>query len=390
MDLTVSPDLESFVCYSIVFLLGLLAAKSQVGQRLGTLPGQWIMVNTWLLFFAYAALPVGLFWFLDRTNAIHDTSLFAAIIVGIGYQQILSGGIGTVRAPGEVSKLWQPFAAWADRISDRIRDRVALNDSRFDEQVLAVIRSDAAKLDHLQELVLAHAATPADILAKLVDIDTQAGAIGSEAAVARKTEFLYRSLKMSSPKMFGYLLYRKGLIPGKWYFWYDREWRSKTTAIVIGVALLTMVGVGVHEAQKPQNRALYYVWRLRKDSTTDYDRFRARTKLKNYLDRETYEQLAYALRTPNLSAKNADNILALYLETRNTQAAQQADTWHLLIDSLRTENSDTRLRIYKELVYIGVEHKMDPKQMQDWQPDPKDSAIRIDEMIKQWNEVKLQ
>ena len=190
--------------------------------------------------------------------------------------------------------------------------------------------------------------------------------------------------------MFGYLLYRKGLIPPKWYFWYDREWRSKSTAIVIALALLSMVVVGLFEARKPQNRALYYVWRLRKDGTTDYDRFRSRARLRIYLDKTTYAQLAYALRSPSLSAKNADNILALFLETRDTPAAKDADTWRLLIGSLRTDNSDTRLRIYKELVYIGTEHKMDPKQMQDWQPDPKDSATRIDEMIKKWTEVKLQ
>jgi hypothetical protein len=52
MDMTVSPDLEAFYCYAIVFLLGLIAAKGQVSQRLGNLPGQWIMINTWLLFFA--------------------------------------------------------------------------------------------------------------------------------------------------------------------------------------------------------------------------------------------------------------------------------------------------------------------------------------------------
>jgi len=31
---------------------------------------------------------------------------------------------------------------------------------------------------------------------------------------------------------------------------------------------------------------------------------------------------------------------------------------------------------------------MDPKAMADWQPDPKDSPTRIDEMIKKWKEIK--
>lgn len=390
MDLTVSPDLESFVCYSIVFVLGLLAAKSQVGQRLGTLPGQWIMVNTWLLFFAYALLPVALFWFLDRTNAIHDTSLFAAILVGVGYQQILTGGIGSVQTPGEVSKLWQPFAAWGDRISDRIRDRVAQNDSRFDERLLASIRGNEDKLAALEQLVLAHSVAPSEILAKLREINDQAAVLHADVIMAKKAEYLYRTLKMSSPKMFGYFLYRKNLIPRKWYLWYDREWRSKTTAIAIALALFLLLVAGIHKARNPENQALYYIWRLRKENSTDYDRFRARARLRAYLGNTTYRELAYALRTPNLPPKNVDDILGLFLENRDTQGAKDANTWQLLIDSLRTENSDTRSRVYKQLVYIGTEHKMDPKAMQDWQPDPKDSATRIDEMIKKWDEVKLQ
>src|SRR5713226_3872670 len=127
MDMNVSPDLEAFCCYGLVLLLGLAVAWSQVSRRLGKLPGQWIMVNTWLLFFAYTFVPVLLFWFLDRTNAVHDTSLFAAVLVGFGYQQILTGSLGSIRAPGDVSKFWQPFGIWADSISDRIRERIIVN-----------------------------------------------------------------------------------------------------------------------------------------------------------------------------------------------------------------------------------------------------------------------
>jgi len=53
--------------------------------------------------FAYTLIPLALFWLLDRTNAIHDTSLFAAILIGVGYQQILSGSFATLKAPGDVS-----------------------------------------------------------------------------------------------------------------------------------------------------------------------------------------------------------------------------------------------------------------------------------------------
>lgn len=80
----------------------------------GLLLRSGVVVNTWLLFFAYTFLPVALFWFLDRSNAIHDTSLFAAVLIGFGYRQILSGELTSIRPAGDISKFWQPFAAWAD------------------------------------------------------------------------------------------------------------------------------------------------------------------------------------------------------------------------------------------------------------------------------------
>src|SRR5216684_8148471 len=145
MDMNVSPDLEAFCCYGLVLLLGLAVAWSQVSRRLGKLPGQWIMVNTWLLFFAYTFVPVLLFWALDRTNAVHDTSLFAAILVGFGYQQILSGSIASIQPAGDISKIWQPFAVWADSIANRIGNRIIVNDTRFDEKLLQTVRQDPAK-----------------------------------------------------------------------------------------------------------------------------------------------------------------------------------------------------------------------------------------------------
>ena len=103
MTLDVSPDLDALTCYLIVLGVGALAALFQLYQKLGGFRGAWVMLETWALFAVYASVPVALFWLLDRTNAIHDTALFAAIIVGVGYQQILSGQLSSIKAPEEMS-----------------------------------------------------------------------------------------------------------------------------------------------------------------------------------------------------------------------------------------------------------------------------------------------
>jgi hypothetical protein len=100
MDLSVSPVLEAYVCYAVVLLLGAVTAVIQISRRLGDLAGVWTVPQTWLLFVLYLLVPIGLFWLLDRTSAITDTSLFAAILVGVGYVGIMSGTNQTFRAPG--------------------------------------------------------------------------------------------------------------------------------------------------------------------------------------------------------------------------------------------------------------------------------------------------
>ncbi|MBI2901787.1 MAG: hypothetical protein HYY17_16500 [Planctomycetes bacterium] len=67
----------------------------------------------------YVLVPLFLFWFLDYTAVIRDTSLFAALIVALGYRQIFSAGVQGILMSGETAKLWVPIQKWADRLAER-------------------------------------------------------------------------------------------------------------------------------------------------------------------------------------------------------------------------------------------------------------------------------
>jgi hypothetical protein len=390
MDMSVSPDLEAFCCYGLVLVLGLVAGRVQITNKLENLPGKWIMVNTWLLFFAYSLIPVALFWFLDRTNAIHDTSFFAAFLVGAGYQQLLTGKIGSIGAPGEISRFWQPFGAWADRIAVSIRDRVATHSTLFDEKLLYSIRTDQQRCDCLKQIAMAHTADPAALDQQLRAIESQAGILGAEAVHDKQSSLLYRNLKMSSPQIFEYLLHKNNVIPAKWYWWYAKEGRSKVTAGAVAMLLLVLVIASVHILNTPAHFAQYYVWRVHKSNGTDYDRYRARNKLANFLQRapSAYSDLAVVLTIPNLPVNTADSVLSLLLASRHDAAAHNVQLESVLADSLRTENSDIRSRIQKVLLYLANErHANVPKDLDEWRPDPKETPTDIDARIKEWHGV---
>src|SRR3970040_2391678 len=137
MDLSVSPDIEAFWSYLIVLVLGVFVANRQVATRLEGFKDVWLVGDTWILFFAYLAVPLGLFWLLDRTDAVKDSSLFAALLVGIGYERILAGGDGALAAPQGVAGYWGPFVAYANRVAEKIRNAARRADRRRQKRAAA-------------------------------------------------------------------------------------------------------------------------------------------------------------------------------------------------------------------------------------------------------------
>jgi hypothetical protein len=389
LDLTVSPDLDAFYCYAVVLVLGLITAYSQVSKRLTNLPGKWITVNTWLLFFAYALLPVTLFWVLDRTSAIHDTSLFAAILIGVGYQQILSGELASIRPAGDISTFWQPFAAWSDHVADGIRNRILRNEAHFDERLLSEVRQDQKKHDSLRELAFTHAKDVSVLKKDIEDIEGQRNMLGDQGVFIRTVEALYNSLKVSVPDTWQFLLYERGITSRHTYLWYGEEWRNKAAAGLVAIALVGLTVVGVISLWNPENRGRYYVWRIEKSNNTDQDRFRAGRRLMACLQetQKPYQPLTELLRFQGVPVKTAENILGLLVESRNGASNLQPSLPVLLADSLRTDNPDIRARINDVLLYLAGERNVDVGTLKEWKPSAKDSLNDIDARIKQWKQL---
>jgi hypothetical protein len=130
MEQIASPDRPAYVCYAIVILVGLWVAHAKVSKLMESSKGRWVFFETWLVFAAYAIVPVLLFWLLDFTNALHDTSLFAALLVALGYRQILAGETKGVALPGQFSALWSPFETWANEVRDRIGTKSKIRSDR--------------------------------------------------------------------------------------------------------------------------------------------------------------------------------------------------------------------------------------------------------------------
>jgi hypothetical protein len=394
MDLAASPDFEAAYCYLIVLLIALAVAYSQISQRMLKAKAPWIMGQTWVLLFAFTLFPVILFWALDRSGAVRDTSLFAALIVGFGYRQIVTGTLTAIKVPGEVSSIWKPFAAWTSRIAEQIRDRISRRDKRLQARVISTLAQVPEALDRLKSMVKTHSETPeevAELEKQLQGMRDRFASLGDDAVNRNVAKLLYE--KAAAIEEFEYLMFRNG-ITGRWpYYWYAREWRSKALALAVALFLLVALLIGLRYIDASRTWISYYTWRLQKANTSEIDRYRARQALSSYLlsdgraAKQACRTLAAVLRRPSLPTGSVDSILQLLIPIHDTPAIR-ATLATTLIDGLRSDNLDVRARIHPALKHLAEKWHLEvPPGLAAWEPNQGDSVVDLERRVEAWQQV---
>lgn len=393
MNLEISPDLEAYWCYAIVVGAGLLAAIQQVRARLPS-RSAWRLLETYLLFLAYLCVPLLLFWFLDRTGAINDTSLFAALLVGFGYERILTGGLDKVQLPGEVSRLWQPFVAWADRVANSAGKHLLRQRDRFEEKLLTSIITDPAKFEELNKLARELAADPGALSTQLQKIETDHPAADQVIIRRKKVRLLYNQV-LRVPDA-PYLLKGRGLVSNVDYWRYWLDLRSIVTIGIFVLVLLAGIGSAV-ELLYQNERISYYVWRIEKQNASKLDQFRNREHLAVELDGRqrsgSQERLVRSLRKPGVGVDRVDVIVGLLLQKRRTDTPEEFDCELAtqFAEALRADSVDVRTRVHEALRFLFREHTRHatspttlPADLETWVPSQGDSPMQLEDHIRLW------
>ncbi len=390
MDLSVSPDLSAYVCYGIVFLLGVFVAVVQVKKRLIG-DGIWLVPQTWFLVTAYVGVPVVLYWLLDRTGAISDTSLFSAVLVGIGYERIITGGNQSVRAPGDVSSLWTPFLAYVDKIAKVVLERISQRQFVLADKIVTEITSDPNRYVELEKFAMGRSSDSNALLVKLNEIDGLT-AIGAEDRLERKTRHLY-GVVFSIPDIH-YLLRNSNIISGKFYWMYvsclPRVTSWVTISVFVLIALFVQVGFR-YDAMCQSITTSYYVWRIGKINSTSADQYRSRrhlvalTKEQPSLLESTTNKLIYLIQRPGLPMERVDLVLQTLLESHGR--ASNNSLPQKLVEALRVSSLDARTRINEVLIYRSQSCVPGPDNtLRDWKPTDRDSSTMLEGKIDSWSQ----
>jgi len=393
MDLPFSPDVDARICYLIVLLCALFAAYRQVDSRLATYPGSWTESPTWLLYTSYVFVPMGLFWLLDRTGAINDTSVVAAILVGVGYERILSGK-GQPAVPAALAGFWTPFAAFADSISARVSKRIADRVFRFDRLLMDEIVADDSRFSALKQFARSLTRDVKSLDRKIEDIEVSRATLGDRLTREKQVLALYAEVAQA-PRWLE-LLRDAQVISDTTYKSYpsDSGVGSRAAEVVLPVLFVLVFLVSNNLVDRA-----FHLWRLGKANATATDLWRTREALTAYVaDPATTPTMSARItrlvRGPAMQPGRID--LSLQVLIAGAKRAKQVPVAAPeIVGALRTPVVDNRTRLHAALLYLAqVQLDTDPctttaaavlpKQLCEWKPTDGDSIVDIEDRIDRW------
>ena len=347
-----SPDWDARLCYLLVLLCAVISARVQVLGRLEILKQKivyaWSQPSTWLVFTIYLFLPLALFWLLDRTGAIKDTSAFAALLVGLAYPAILSGGTSLKPTEG-LAGVFDWLNKALDSVTARTTSMVALEAQIFERELVDHLEKDAQARKLVEELALRYApsraAAQTELASKKGDPRAQAEALydfatGSALGLKPITELLpHLGAQARSP-------YTKAV---------RSIWLYGLLSAVLAVAALLF-------AFSPTGELNFLIWRITKVGIAESDLHRTSLALAKRLANDEMPgapvraRLVEAVQLPGMESKRADQILQLIVAARgDTQQSRFFAIANEFADALRVNSVDVRARINHTLLLLADE-----------------------------------
>ncbi len=383
-----SPDWDSRYGYLLVFLGALVSARFQVYKRLEVLKGKqiyaWSLYRTWLVFGIYLALPLLLFWLLDRTGSIHDTSLFSAVLVSLAYPAILAGGT-SLKPAGGILAVFDWLNQAADGLVKRTAESVAVEERIFRRSILTAMTADTLRHDAVLDVARLHAEAP----------DAMDREMAETTTVQERAEIAYDYATSSA-----YGLRPLDAVTSKWQpavalspYRRTRRWVAVYLAGSVVLLALTYALVFIHYPSD------YAIWRLFKPGTGHQDLHRSVALLESAClaqdpgQFEIESALVRALQRPGIELARTDEAFRLLLLRRGASAQTPSNPVPgLLIDSLRARSVDVRSRAQNTLLMLA--HEQPPvvgsagtnsfEDLKAWKPLSADSTTEIESRIRKW------
>jgi hypothetical protein len=317
---------------------------------------------------------------------------------------MFSGAVQGVTMPEQAATLWKPFEAWVGAVADRIETKQKLYLDRFDEKVRSLIFGDPQRMARLETLVFSNSR---DVPALQAALAALPGTGNAEADRRRRLDTLWRDLRTSQPRDYGWLLHKRGIVRlWRYWMWLGHGRAKLISAASILVGLSALVGLyswstsdagGLAPGQAGLIR--YHQWRFLKPNGTERDHWRSLEFLSERLRQsgagpasvkvpsvqDLLSPLVKELRFPSVGDRQARSILALVVNGHT--ATVNAHVVPELIESLRSASESVRLQIRNALLAIQKADYPSVKPdefLSKWEPKKDESPGDVDARVRAW------
>jgi hypothetical protein len=361
-----SPEFDARFCYLIVMLAGMLTAVREVDTRLAKIPGAWSDPGAHRLFAFLWLTPVVLFFLLDRSGAINDTSPVAALVVAVSYGAILSASSGEGTIAQSLKGLWSKLLGDMDKLSANMQARMQLRNFEYRRRMIEEIAGRKESFERLRALAQRLVDDPGKLDEALTAIDVQYPT-DSGLATWKKTEHLIGALNRvyvsrRLPDEVHDLLREERLIGWRTYARVPGEqvgglWRN--LSVLVPATLIVALALASTTDYAHLERGWLH-WRLSKSNVTASDLTRTREALiervvRSPIPAEELYVLAASIREATAPAR-IDGIIGVMTDGVRERADREKVTPDLivaLILSLRTASIEGRGRVNAALVYLA-------------------------------------
>jgi hypothetical protein len=405
LELAVSPDVPACACYLVIFIISVGVAIRKVGARLRSLTGDdggglgetpaiWHFSGTWVLLASYAAIPLALFWLLDRTQAIHDTSLLSALIIAFTYERIMAGRHSSLKVGEEVSGFWRPFQSFASHTTRRVTHQLQQAANRFDRKVLQTVSEQQERMAKLERLAQQLTKNRTQLEDQLQKVGAAPDQLDHSYIQERRAQILYAEIHGSEVYAGGdrwqWHLVDSGVISRITYLLYSPKIRSRVVATLAALAASIGVVTAWLHFDQPNVWNQYYLWRLTKPFTTPGDLYRSQLHLTSNLTDvstgpSTFAMLTQALKDPSLPVDRADLILSVLTAAWCESVRLNVPLGAQLSDALHASSIDVRARIHQVLMFLARTDHLN-QDLKDWRPTAGDSVVSLEKHVQQWQE----
>lgn len=386
MELSFSPDWPCNVTYPLAWAFALWVTVRRTTEILGPDDQQlaWSYFEWYFLIFVQSLIPVFLFFVLDYSGSLRDTSIFAAILTGLFYREIVSGKLADIKTKGLLVMIFAPFLAWAEDIAKSLSAKVIIHKEQFKEDIVRLVSNKPSLYSRLEVFAFAKCPDQAALKSQLQEIEGSAANLPGDQQMRdavireRKSEHLLDEVIRRNKDYPGELFARQ-VVGWQWpkLYWHRRLHVVWRVALLIGVLLASwkaipiMLEISSIADLKPH----FFLYRLSKADTSIRDQQRTSDYFRAALDAAPSNsestnaaekekpplshaghahlmQLLELLRQEDLGVQSVSNVFRIILEARS-RVSIDSPLVPALIGALRNRNPVTAAESQKFLVYVA-------------------------------------